>query len=49
MGGPIDMNVGVFGETSVGFLKSMVLQLFPKYNQNYVNVNVKSRAKFNCL
>ena len=26
----IDMNVGVFWETSVGFLKSAVLQLFPK-------------------
>ena len=31
----IDMNVGVFWETSVGFLKSVVLQLFPKYSQNY--------------
>ena len=30
MGGPIDMNVGVFWETSVGFLKSAVLQLLPK-------------------
>ena len=27
MGGPIDMNVGVFWETSVGFLKSVLLQL----------------------
>ena len=27
MGGPIDMNIGVFWETSVGFLKSVVLQL----------------------
>ena len=49
MGGPLNMNVGVFWETSVGFLKSMVLQLFPKYSQSYVNLNVKSRAKFNCL
>ena len=30
MGGSVDMNVGVFWETSVGFLKSAVLQLFPK-------------------
>ena len=49
MGGPIDKNVVVFGETSVGFLKSMVFQLFPKYSQSYVNLNVKSRTKFNCL
>ena len=49
MGGPINMNVGVFWETSVGFLKSVVLQLFPKYSQSNVNLNVKSRAKFNCL
>ena len=41
MGGPIDMNVGVFWETSVGFLKSVVLQLFPKYSQSNVNLSVK--------
>ena len=41
MGNPIDMNVDVFLETSVGFLKSVVLQLFPKYSQSYVNLNVK--------
>ena len=49
MGGPIDMNVGVFWETSVGFLKSVVSQLFPKYSQSNVNLNAKSRAKLNCL
>ena len=49
MGGPIDMNAGVFLGTFVGFLKSVVLQLFPKYNQSYVNLNVKSREKFNCF
>ena len=49
MGSPIDMNVDVFWETSVGFLKSVVLQLFPKYSQSNVNLNVKSRAKLNCL
>ena len=32
MGNPIDMNVGVFCETPVGFLKSVVLQVFPKYS-----------------
>ena len=30
MGEPIDMNADVFRKTSVGFLKSVVLQLFPK-------------------
>ena len=49
MGIPIDMNVDVLWETSVGFLKSVVLQLFRKYSQSHVNVNVKSRSKFNCL
>ena len=49
MGGPIDMIAGVFRETSDGFLKSVVLQLFPKYSQSNVNLNVKSRSKFNCL
>ena len=33
----------------MGFRKSVVLQLFPKYSQSYVNLNVKGRAKFNCL
>ena len=45
MGSPIDMNVDVFWETSVGFLKSVVLQLFPKYSQSYVNLNVKKESK----
>ena len=31
--------------TSVGFLKSVVLQLFPKYSQSYVNLNIKSQNK----
>ena len=48
MGGSIDINDGMFWETSVGFLKSVVLQFFLKYNQSCVNLNVKSRAKFNC-
>ena len=49
MGGPIDMNVGAFWETSAGFLKCVALQFFPKYSQSNVHLNVKSRAKFNCL
>ena len=28
MGSPIDINIDVFWETSVGFLRSVVLQLF---------------------
>ena len=47
MGGSIDMNVGVFWETSVSFLKNLVVQLFPKYSQSYANLNVKSRPEFN--
>ena len=49
MGNPININVSMFWETSVGFLKCVVLQLFPKYGQSYVNLNVKGRAKFYCL
>ena len=30
----LDMNVGVFGETSVGFLKSDVLKFFPKHSKS---------------
>ena len=41
MGGPIDMNVGMCQETFVDLLKSMVLQLFSKYSQRNVNLNVK--------
>ena len=32
----------------MGFLKSVVLQLSPKYSKNNVNLNVKRRTKFNC-
>ena len=32
MGGSIDMSVGLFSEISVGFLKSVVLQLFLEYS-----------------
>ena len=46
MGASIDMNVGMFWETSGDFLKSVVLQLFPKYSQIYANLSVKSRPKF---
>ena len=41
---PIDMNVNVFWETSMGFLKSVVLQLFPRYSQSDVKVGQNSIA-----
>ena len=44
----IDANVDVFCETFVGFLKSVVLGHFTNYIQSYVNLNFKSRPKFNC-
>ena len=47
IGGPINMNVGAFWETSVGFPKSVILQLFPKYSQSYINLYVKSKQIFN--
>ena len=43
MGGSIDMNVDLFYETSVSFLKSVALQLPPpppKKSQSYANLNV---------
>ena len=45
-GGPIDMNIDEFWETSVGFLKCVVLKLFPKVMSIWMS---KSRAKFNGL
>ena len=34
IGGSIDIDVAVFRETSVGFLKGVALQLAPKYSQS---------------
>ena len=45
MGASIFMNVSAFLETSVGFLKSAVLPLFPKYSQSYAYLNVKVGQK----
>ena len=45
MGSPVDINIGTFWETFAGFLKSVILQLFSKYSQCNVNLNVKSRSK----
>ena len=47
MGGSIDMNVGVFWEISVGFLKNVVLQLFIKYSQSYAYLIVIVKSKIN--
>ena len=47
MGVSIDINVGLFCETSVGLPESAVLEHFTKYCQTYVNLNAKSRPKFN--
>ena len=41
-GGCRKMNLGKFLETYVGFLKNVVLQLFSKYYQSYINLKVKS-------
>ena len=35
MGGPIDMKIDVIWETPMDFLKSVVLQFFPKYSQSF--------------
>ena len=40
----IDENVDMSRETSVDFLKCVVLQFFPKYSKSFVSCNVKSRA-----
>ena len=54
----VDINFGEFRETSVGFLKSVVLQLFPKYSQSYANMKskvgqnstaLKNRQVFQCF
>ena len=44
---PILMNVGNERETSEDFLKSAVLQLFTRYSQSYVNLNVQSSPRLN--
>ena len=43
----IVMNVGNEWETSEDFLKSAVLQLFPRYSQSYINMNVQSSPRLN--
>ena len=47
MSGSIDMNASVFWQTSVDFVKKVILQFLPKYSQSYANLSVKIRPKFN--
>ena len=42
IGGPTDIIFGVFSETYVRLLKSIILQFFSKYSKSYNNVK-------NCL
>ena len=42
VGGPIDMNISLLSGASVGFLKRVVSQLFPKHSESYVNLNDKN-------
>ena len=44
-GGPMDMIFGVFSETYVKLLKSIISQFFSKYSKSYNNLNVKSCIK----
>ena len=42
IGGPNDMYVSVFWKTPVSILKNVVLQLFLKYNQSFLHLNVEN-------
>ena len=44
MGFPNNMNIGLFWETSISFLKGVGLQVFSKYSQTYANLNVRNRV-----
>ena len=41
MGGPMDMIFGVFSETYMRLLKSIISQFLSKYSESYNNLNVK--------
>ena len=41
MGGPMDMMFGVFSETYMRLLKSIISQFISKYSKRYNNLNVK--------
>ena len=41
MGGPMDIIFGVFSETYMRLLKSIISQFISKYSESYNNLNVK--------
>ena len=45
MGGPIDMTFGVFSETIVWLVNSIILEYFSKYRKSYNILNAKSCLK----
>ena len=45
IGGPIDMTFGVFSETIVRLLKSIISEFFSKYRKSYNILNAKSCLK----
>ena len=47
MGSPMDMVFGMFLETYVRLVKSIILQFFSRYSKSYNNLNVKSCLKLN--
>ena len=47
MGGAMNMIFGVFLETYLRLLKSIISQFFSKYSKSYNNLNVKNCLKFN--
>ena len=47
MGGPMNMIFGVFLETFVRLVKSLILQFFSGHSKSYNNLNVKSCLKLN--
>ena len=46
---PMDMIFGMFPETNVWLLKSIISQFFSKYSKRYNILNVKSCLKLNGL
>ena len=47
MGGPMDMNFGVFSETYVRLPTTIASQLFSRSSKSYNNLNVKKCLKLN--
>ena len=45
IGSPMDMIFGVFSETIMRFLKSIISQFFSKYNKSYNILNAKRCLK----